>query len=148
MFLMTYGYNPATPNPIEPVNEDHRAVESISPSLAVFNNTAAQLASQWSSNRAFHSQSSPAKRVRDYLKTVKKRAQSTNQMFINQHLPYRLTVDLIGIDDIMIDLSILDKNGKVVRHSKRNVTHENFGRLMEDVSTGKGLLIDSMPSNA
>jgi hypothetical protein len=147
MFLMSYGYNPTSQQQLEPVTEDHSAVESLTPSLAVFNNTTAEMSSLWRANRAARQNNPVGKRVRDYLKTIKKRAESTNQQFASQHLPYQITVDLVGNDEILIDLAVLDKKGVPIRHSKRNITNENFSRLMEDISTGKGLLLDSMPNS-
>lgn len=38
---------------------------------------------------------------------------------------------------------MLDKDGGVLREIKRNITDEDFGRLIDDVSSMEGLIIDS-----
>jgi hypothetical protein len=85
------------------------------------------------------------KRVRDYLRTVKKRAQTTDLEFRRKRLPYRFKILTDDNENVLIDLSVLNPDGSVVRHETRNVTNDNFGRLMDDISSGKGLLIDDLP---
>jgi hypothetical protein len=87
---------------------------------------------------------SSAKRVQDYLHTIGIRAQATDLEFQRKHLPYRIKVLANNNENILIDLSILDGQGKVMKHETRNVTDANFNMLMEDISTGKGLLIDDL----
>jgi hypothetical protein len=126
----------------------HGEVPTVVPSLPAFNNTAAASAEAFLETSAGSVMQRPfsGKRVRDYFRTVRKRAQTTDLEFRRQKLPYRLKVLTDANENVMIDLSVLNEKGGVVRHETRNVTNENFGKLMDDISSGKGLLIDDLPT--
>ncbi len=85
------------------------------------------------------------KRVLDYLRTVTKRVQSTDLRFRKQNLPYRFRVESDNDEKVVLVVSILDKRGRILKNEVRDVTNDNFGRLMDDISTGKGLIIDDCP---
>jgi hypothetical protein len=84
------------------------------------------------------------KKVMDYIETVKKRAASTNEHFIRKNLPYRLRVYTVG-RRAFIGLAIYDGNNKVINNVVRDITEADFGTVMDNLSTGSGLLFDSMP---
>ncbi|MDD5674902.1 MAG: hypothetical protein PHC61_12100 [Chitinivibrionales bacterium] len=126
----------------------HGEVTSVEPPLSAQNNTAAETTKAVRGAFPAQARRITGKRVLDYVNTVKKRAQMTNQQFERQHLPYRLNVYTAANENVLIDLSIFDKKGNVLGHSTRNVTNENFGRLMDDISSGKGLLIDDVPQRS
>jgi hypothetical protein len=138
---------------IKPVTGDdprgiggHGEILAVVPPLPANNNSAAESAEAKLINSIIPPQNpSTGKRVQDYLRTVKKRAQVTDLEFQRQHLPYRFRIITDGNENILIDLSILDEQNKVIKHETRNITNDNFGSLMDDISTGKGLLIDDLP---
>jgi hypothetical protein len=124
----------------------HGEVEAVSPPQPALNNVLEKPAQAKFANSEMSSRGySTGKSVRDYLRTIRKRAQATDREFQRQHLPYRFKVLTDNNENVLIDLSILDGQGKVVKHETRNVTNDNFGKLMDDISTGKGLLIDDLP---
>lgn len=121
-------------------------VEAVMPPQPAFNNAAAESTEAKFKNNATLAKILPTgKRPRDYLRTINKRAQATDLAFKRQHLPYQFKVLTDGEENIYIDLSILDEKGNIVKHEKRDVTNESFGRLMDNISSGKGLLIDDLP---
>ena len=85
------------------------------------------------------------KKIIEYFKTVEKRVEMANESFINQKLPYRLKV-YIENKKVIIELLSVDKHGKFIRYAVRDITNENFGKLMDNLSTGTGLLFDDLPS--
>lgn len=137
------------PAPVEDTSGigNHGEVEAIMPPQPAFNNAAAESTeAKFKNNATISNVPSTGKRPRDYLRTINKRAQVTDLAFKRQHLPYRFEVLADSEENIYIDLSILDEKGKVIKHEKRDVTNDSFGRLMEDISSGKGLLIDDLPA--
>lgn len=124
----------------------HGEVGAVLPPQPLFNNVFEKPAQAKFTNNGMPSPGpSTGKRARDYLRTIKTRAQATDREFQRQHLPYRFKVLTDNNENVLIDLSILDGQGKVLKHETRNVTNDNFGMLMDDISTGKGLLIDDLP---
>ncbi len=45
--------------------------------------------------------------------------------------------------EVMIDILVLDKDGKKVNVMKKDITHEDFIKWFEDLETGTGILFDS-----
>ncbi|HEX7509943.1 MAG TPA: hypothetical protein VF335_01475, partial [Chitinivibrionales bacterium] len=126
--------------------DGHGEVEAVLPPQPVLNNVLEKPAQAKFINNGMPSpRPSTGKRARDYLRTISTRAQATDREFQRQHLPYRFKVLTDNNENVLIDLSILDGQGKVIKHETRNVTNDNFGMLMDDISTGKGLLIDDLP---
>ena len=86
----------------------------------------------------------PDKRdVAAYFRTIQKAAQALNEILIKRKAPYRFKVYQVD-DQVIIDLLVLDKGGAVVQERKKNITHEDFARLIEDIANGEGLMIDRM----
>jgi hypothetical protein len=134
------------PAPIEDLSEigDNGEVEEALPPQPVLNNIPGNPAQAKISEKPYRGPST-GKRVQDYLRTIRTRAQATDREFQRRNLPYRFKVLTDNNENVLIDLSILDGQGKVIRHETRNVTNDNFGTLMDNISTGKGLLIDDLP---
>lgn len=84
------------------------------------------------------------KKVMDYIETVKKRAASTNERFIRKNLPYRLRAYTIG-RRAFIGLAIYDGNNKIINNVARDITDDDFGIIIDNLSTGSGLLFDNIP---
>jgi hypothetical protein len=81
--------------------------------------------------------------VAAYFNTIRKAAETLNQILINKNAPYRFRVYEEG-DQILIELMVVDKNGVVTQENRKNITHDDFARLIEDIASGEGLMIDSL----
>jgi hypothetical protein len=81
------------------------------------------------------------KQPRDYIHTIVKAAEASNEKLVKRNLPYRFTVYSEG-DQVFIDLIVLDPGGKVISEKKKNISHQDFERLIEDVSQIEGLFFD------
>ncbi|MDD5672917.1 MAG: hypothetical protein PHC61_02030 [Chitinivibrionales bacterium] len=81
--------------------------------------------------------------VAAYFRTVEKAAAALNELLTKKNTLYRFRVYWEG-DQILIDLIVLDKTGAVAEKRKKNITHEDFARLIEDLGRGEGLMIDSL----
>jgi hypothetical protein len=79
---------------------------------------------------------------KDFVRTIVKAADASNAKLMQQNLPYRFSVYSEG-DEVFIDIVILDENGTIVSEKKKNISHQEFARLIEDVSQIEGLFIDS-----
>jgi hypothetical protein len=87
-------------------------------------------------------QQSPPKESKDYIHTIAKAVEASNEKLVRLNLPYRFCVYSEG-EEVFIDIVILDKTGKIVSEKKKNISHQEFSRLIEDVSQIEGLYIDS-----
>jgi len=95
-------------------------------------------------NKQKHEQRSPLKKeVREYVPTISKAVESSNDILIKKGLPYRFKVYLEN-NEVFIDMVVLDQQGKIVETKRRNVSHQDFDRLIEDISNIEGLFFDSM----
>ncbi len=75
------------------------------------------------------------------MATMARAAQASNEKLAKKGLPYRFCVcEKNG--RIIIDLVLLDQSGKIVREIQRDITNEDFDRLIDDVASIEGLLID------
>lgn len=88
------------------------------------------------------------KTVFKYLKTLKKRAEMTNDQARKQNLPYRLKVHTIGDDKVFLDVLIVDASEKELERISRDVTNNDFVKLIENITAGSGLIIDDLPPAA
>lgn len=87
-----------------------------------------------------HAEQQP-KNSKEFLHTVAKAAEASNEKLVRLNLPYRFCVYNEG-DDILIDIVILDKSGKIVSEKKKSISPQDFERLIEDVSQIEGLFVD------
>jgi len=76
---------------------------------------------------------------------IKKRAEVTNERFIRTSSPYRVRVYTKG-RKAFLNLSIYGDQNRVVSSLTRDITDDDFSILMDNISTGSGLLFDDMPS--
>jgi hypothetical protein len=84
------------------------------------------------------------KRVIDYTDTIKKRAEVVNEKFIRSNLPHRIRIYTKG-KRAYINMSIYGDQNVIVSSTTRDITDDDFGILMDNISTGSGLLFDDMP---
>jgi hypothetical protein len=147
MFLMSYGYNPVADLPVEPLPVDnHQTVEPSGDTLPAPAYSGESLAAAMYAAQGRRRQRPAARLVKDYATTVEKRVREVNRQFVKNRLPYRLEISITGDGSVLTDLSVLDGGGNVIRTVHRNVTDDDFSRLMDDVSSGKGLLFDDIPA--
>lgn len=146
MFFMSYGYNPTVPGTLQAGGESHEAVEAVSNVETAGSNLAAATAA------TMHARSGQpprrpvvAKVVKDYAETVEKRAKEINGQFEKRHLPYRIKVSVENDESVQLDLSIVNESGTAISYVRRNITDEDFSKLMDDISSGKGLIFDNVP---
>ena len=112
--------------------QDTNEVKPINPPLIIYNQQG--IPRNFQKNR--FKKNLKNRKIEDYIKTLEKRAQNTNQRFKSQNLPYELSLrDSTG--EMFLDLAI-----KGYKTLSRNITEENFGKVIDDISLGKGLIID------
>jgi hypothetical protein len=88
--------------------------------------------------------SSSKKKVIDYFDTVQKRATTTNEKFIRKNLPYRIRAYTIG-KRAFIGLTIYDNKNVQINTITREITNDDFSVLMDNLTSGSGLIFDNMP---
>jgi ribosomal protein L15E len=76
-----------------------------------------------------------------YIKTLQKAAEASNQKLINLNLPYRFCV-YNDNTKLIIEIVMLDKEGKIIQNKKKNISEQDFSRLIEDLSQIEGLFFD------
>jgi hypothetical protein len=78
---------------------------------------------------------------KNFMHTIGKAAESSNEKLVRLNLPYRFSVYAEG-DELFIDVVVLDATGKVINERKKNISHQDFERLIEDVSQIEGVFVD------
>ena len=78
---------------------------------------------------------------RKYLHTLLKAAEDSNKRLAEIGVPIKFCIYEEN-KRIMLELVLIDKDGKVGRQIIRDVTDVDFETLIEDVSSIEGLLID------
>jgi hypothetical protein len=78
-----------------------------------------------------------------YFHTLSKAAQASNAVCAKKGLPYRFRVYLEK-NEIFIAREILDKNGTILQVTSKNISGEDFARLIEDVTNIEGLFLDTL----
>jgi hypothetical protein len=86
-------------------------------------------------------QQNPFKESKDYVHTITKAAEASNEKLVRLNLPYRFSVYAEG-EEVFIEIVVLDENGKTITEKKKNISHDEFARLIDDVSKIEGLFFD------
>ena len=81
------------------------------------------------------------KESKDYAKTIIAAVEASNQKLISLHLPFRFYAYTRDAE-VFIDVLVLDFDGNIISEKKRNISHQDFERLIEDVSQIEGLFLD------
>ena len=145
---MSNAYNPFFPQKSPDLEQKEREVEQIA-QIEPANNDSLYTELPLESSPIPLRPALPAnKKIIDNVETVSKRAERTNQMLEQRHIPYRFRVYTSRGQRVLIDLSILNSRGESIRKVTRDITNEDFGKIMDDVSDGKGLFLDSAPPHA
>lgn len=90
-----------------------------------------------------HQQPRERKGTKDYFHALKTAAETSNAFLTKKGLPYRFHVYMEN-EEVFIDLVALDKQGNIIGEKRKNISHEDFQRSIEDVSQIEGLLFDHM----
>ncbi|MBN1129546.1 MAG: hypothetical protein JXA71_11195 [Chitinispirillaceae bacterium] len=77
-----------------------------------------------------------------YMHTISRAVRESNEQLTRKGLPYRFCIHE-SKGEIEIDIVMLDRYGNVVKEVKRNITNDDFDRLIENISLIEGLFIDS-----
>lgn len=81
------------------------------------------------------------KDAKDYFHTLKMAAETSNDFLTKKGLPYRFHVYLEN-EEVFIDLMALDAQGAIIGEKLKNISHQDFARLIEDVSQIEGIIFD------
>jgi hypothetical protein len=81
------------------------------------------------------------RKTQDHFETVTKRTELCNAMLMQKKLPYRFCIYKKG-RQIFIDLVALNENGKIKDILRKNITNEDFDKLIDDISSIEGLFVD------
>lgn len=96
---------------------------------------------QYASHQKHHDPEPAVRHPKEHMATMVRAAKESNEKLAKKGLPYRFCVcEQNG--RIIIDMVLLDKSGKVVREVQRDITDGDFDRLIEDVASIEGLMID------
>jgi uncharacterized FlaG/YvyC family protein len=87
-------------------------------------------------------QQNTPKQPKDFVRTIAKAAEASNATLMRLNLPYRFRVFAEG-EEVFVEIVVLDENGNIITEKKKNISHEEFARLIEDVSQIQGLFFDS-----
>jgi hypothetical protein len=90
-----------------------------------------------------HERQQPRERkdAKDYFHTLNTAAQTSNAFLTKKRLPYRFHVYMEN-EEVFIDLVALDTHGNVIGEKRKNISHQDFARLIEDVSQIEGIIFD------
>ena len=82
------------------------------------------------------------RRTKDFFAALSKRAEVKNHELEQKGLPYRFCI-YAKSDEIFIDVVTLNADGKIEKTVKKNITDEDFDRMMDDMSILEGLFLDT-----
>jgi hypothetical protein len=81
------------------------------------------------------------KEAKDYFHTLKIAAEKSNDFLTKKGLPYRFHVHMEN-EEVFIDLVALDEQGNIIGEKRKNISYQDFARLIEDVSQIEGIIFD------
>lgn len=85
----------------------------------------------------------PPKKVRDYFHPLSKAVEASNERLKECNLPYRFKV-FKRWGEVYIELFILDEQGHIKEKQRKNISHSDFNRIIDDVSMVEGLFFDHL----
>lgn len=88
-----------------------------------------------------HQQPQEKKDAKDYFPTLKMAVEKSNDFLTKKGLPYRFHVYMEN-EEVFIDLVALDTQGRIIGEKRKNISHQDFARLIEDVSQIEGIIFD------
>ena len=85
----------------------------------------------------------PPKKVRDFFHPLSKAVDASNKRLEERNLPYRFKV-FKRWGEVYIEMYVLDEKGKIKEKQRKNISHSDFNRIIEDVSQVEGLFFDHL----
>jgi hypothetical protein len=79
---------------------------------------------------------------KEYMHTITQAAKTSNELLAKKGSRYRFCV-YEDKESLMIDLVLLDEAGKIIKEVRRNITNDDFDKLLSNISSIEGLLFDS-----
>lgn len=79
--------------------------------------------------------------VKDHFEALSRACERAHRKLVEKKIPYRFCVTREK-DEIFIDLLLLDARGDVQYAVKKNITHEDFELMLDEIERGEGLLWD------
>jgi hypothetical protein len=83
----------------------------------------------------------PKRHPLEYMGTISKAAKESNDQLTKKGIPYRFHV-YESAGKVMIDLVQLNAEGSIIKEVRRNITDEDFDRIINNIASIEGLLID------
>jgi hypothetical protein len=114
-----------------------RVVKSVAPMDAV-------LATRTSDNKQEQRQKKEPhtpKKVRDYFHPLSKAVENSNRQLALKQLPYRFKV-FKRWGEVYIELCTLNIDGSIRHKEQKNISHDDFNRIIDDVVSIEGLFFD------
>ena len=124
---------------IKPPTPTHRVVDSIIFTPEVNNDREVNQESRH--RRSYLSARRLSKITGSYIDTVIKRVEIMNDAMAKKGLSFRYRTRIEN-NELLLDMLILDRDGKISRQHTRTVTRDNFGSLLDVMSSGEGFLFD------
>ena len=114
-----------------------RIVNTITPMDAVV----ATHSSEDKSRQQHKKEHRPQKKVRDYFHPLSKAVEATNKRLVAKELPYRFNV-FKRWGEVYIERCILNSDGSIRQKQQKNISHDDFNRIIDDVVSIVGLFFD------
>jgi hypothetical protein len=77
----------------------------------------------------------------EYMGTIGRAAKESNDQLAKKGLPYRFSV-YESSGKVIIDLVQLNAEGEIIKEVRRNITDDDFDRLINNIAAIEGLFID------
>jgi hypothetical protein len=78
----------------------------------------------------------------DHFTELSRAAETAHVSLMASKSPYRFCVYQKEAE-VYIDIVLLDESGRIARTVKKNITHEEFRKILEDIAGGEGLFFDA-----
>ena len=138
---MSYGYSPSIPQRASPIGQKSGVINSIVFAPPVKNQATTKRA-DFKSRRILkyrHESDAPED---SFIQVVEKRIELINQHYDRIKLPYRFEMQIVDDKHAVLYMLILDENGQTIQCQDRIVTQENFGSILDKISTGEGFIFE------
>ncbi|MBN1522630.1 MAG: hypothetical protein JW928_08875 [Candidatus Aureabacteria bacterium] len=80
--------------------------------------------------------------AKDHFEELSRAAETAHLTLMENNSPYRFCVYREN-ENIFIDIVLLNKQGKIDKVIKKNITHEEFHKILQDISLKEGLFFDA-----
>jgi len=78
---------------------------------------------------------------KEFMHTIASAVKASNEQLVKKGSKYRFCV-YEEKGNVMIDLVLLDDNGKIIKEVKKNITNDDFDMLINNIASIEGLLFD------